>query len=202
MFERFRSEARDVVIQAQREARELQDPAVDVDHLFLAMLADDQSVAGRALDSLALDRAALREELLAVRPSGPFGIDKGDAEALRTIGIDVAEIQARLEEELGRDIVVPDPPARRRGLFRRWKHCSESGAGHPGHIPFSPGAKKMLELSLREAIALKHRHIDSGHLLLALLTWVGGRPRDVLTAQAVTADAARTAVLGVQRQAS
>ena len=38
-----------------------------------------------------------------------------------------------------------------------------------GHIPFSPAAKKVLELSLRESLALGHRHIDTAHVLLALL---------------------------------
>ena len=39
----------------------------------------------------------------------------------------------------------------------------------PGHIPFTPRAKKILQLSLREAIALGHAHIGTEHLLLALV---------------------------------
>ena len=39
-----------------------------------------------------------------------------------------------------------------------------------GHIPFTPRAKKCLELSLRQALKLNHRHIDTGHLLLALIS--------------------------------
>ena len=38
-----------------------------------------------------------------------------------------------------------------------------------GHIPFSPGAKKSLELSLREAISAGHTRIGTEHLLLALV---------------------------------
>ena len=38
-----------------------------------------------------------------------------------------------------------------------------------GHLPFTPGAKKVLELSLREALRLDDRDIDSGHILLGLL---------------------------------
>ena len=38
-----------------------------------------------------------------------------------------------------------------------------------GHIPFTPRAKKVLELSLREALALKSRSITDGHLLLGLI---------------------------------
>ncbi|MGI5166895.1 Clp protease N-terminal domain-containing protein [Spirillospora sp. CA-253888] len=44
------------------------------------------------------------------------------------------------------------------------------GAGQPeGQIPFTPHAKRVLELSLREAMFLGHDHIDAGHLLLGLL---------------------------------
>lgn len=38
-----------------------------------------------------------------------------------------------------------------------------------GHIPFTPRAKKVLEMSLREAMELGQRHIGTEHLLLALL---------------------------------
>jgi ATP-dependent Clp protease ATP-binding subunit ClpA len=38
-----------------------------------------------------------------------------------------------------------------------------------GHLPFGRRAKKALELSLREAVRLKHREIATGHLLLGLL---------------------------------
>jgi ATP-dependent Clp protease ATP-binding subunit ClpC len=38
-----------------------------------------------------------------------------------------------------------------------------------GHIPFTPRAKKVLELSLREAIALKSKSIADGHIALGLL---------------------------------
>ena len=39
-----------------------------------------------------------------------------------------------------------------------------------GHIPFTPQAKKCLELSLREALNLGHNHIGTGHLLLGLIS--------------------------------
>jgi ATP-dependent Clp protease ATP-binding subunit ClpC len=38
-----------------------------------------------------------------------------------------------------------------------------------GQIPFTPRSKKVLELSLREAVALGHNHIGTEHLLLAIL---------------------------------
>ena len=38
-----------------------------------------------------------------------------------------------------------------------------------GHIPFTPRAKKVLELSLREALQLGHSYIGTEHLLLGLI---------------------------------
>jgi ATP-dependent Clp protease ATP-binding subunit ClpA len=38
-----------------------------------------------------------------------------------------------------------------------------------GHIPFTPGAKKVLELSLREALQLNHNYIGTEHILLGLV---------------------------------
>jgi ATP-dependent Clp protease ATP-binding subunit ClpA len=39
----------------------------------------------------------------------------------------------------------------------------------PGRLPFTPGAKKVLELSLREALQLGHNYIGTGHILLGLV---------------------------------
>ena len=42
-------------------------------------------------------------------------------------------------------------------------------AHRSGHIPFTPRAKKTLELSLREAVQLKHNYIGTEHILLGLM---------------------------------
>ena len=43
-----------------------------------------------------------------------------------------------------------------------------------GHIPFTPRAKKVLELALREALQLSHNYIGTEHILLALLELENG----------------------------
>ena len=48
------------------------------------------------------------------------------------------------------------------------------GHQRSGHIPFTPRAKTALELSLREAIQLKDKHIGTEHLLLGVLQEGGG----------------------------
>jgi ATP-dependent Clp protease ATP-binding subunit ClpC len=46
----------------------------------------------------------------------------------------------------------------------------ERGSQAPsGHIPFTPEAKKALELSLRESVQLGHQYIGTEHILLALI---------------------------------
>jgi ATP-dependent Clp protease ATP-binding subunit ClpC len=50
-----------------------------------------------------------------------------------------------------------------------------------GHIPFTPRAKKVLELSLREALQLSHNYIGTEHILLGLIREGHGVAAKVLT---------------------
>lgn len=69
------------------------------------------------------------------------------ARALESAGITVDAVRGQIETIIGQGT---QPPS--------------------GHIAFTPRAKKCLELSLRQALKLNHRHIDTGHLLLALIS--------------------------------
>src|SRR6201999_2565387 len=53
-----------------------------------------------------------------------------------------------------------------------------------GHIPFTPRAKKTLELSLREALAIKHNYIGTEHILLGLIREGDGVAVQILQAHA------------------
>jgi ATP-dependent Clp protease ATP-binding subunit ClpA len=64
-----------------------------------------------------------------------------------------------------------------------------------GHIPFTPRAKKVLELSLREALALKSDDIGPEHLLLALIQEGSGVAAQVMKAHADDLLPVRLAVL-------
>ena len=68
------------------------------------------------------------------------------AKALESLGISLEAVRAQVEESIGRGQRAPT-----------------------GHIPFIPRAKKVLELSLREATQLGHNYIGTEHLLLGLL---------------------------------
>ena len=66
-----------------------------------------------------------------------------------------------------------------------------------GHIGFTPRAKKVLELSLREALQLGHHHIGTEHILLGLIREGDGVAAQVLTKLGVTLAAAREEVVAL-----
>ncbi len=69
------------------------------------------------------------------------------------------------------------------------------GAETPsGHIPFTPRAKKTLELSLREALGLGHNYIGTEHILLGLLREGGGVAVMALGRRGVTPERIRPLV--------
>jgi ATP-dependent Clp protease ATP-binding subunit ClpC len=64
-----------------------------------------------------------------------------------------------------------------------------------GHIPFTPRAKKTLELALREALELHHDHIGTEHLLLGMVREADGVGPHIVAAHAGDLMAVRSAVL-------
>ena len=68
------------------------------------------------------------------------------AKALESLGISLEAVRSQVEEIIG-----------------------TGGSSPSGHIPFTPRAKKVLELSLREALQLGHNYIGTEHILLGLI---------------------------------
>ena len=149
MFERFTSDARQVVVHAQAEARRLRHDRIGTEHLLLAMLA-----AG-AQSRVVLARHGITHERADQAIAGYVGDEDLDADALTTLGIDLDAVRERVEAAFGPGALDRARPGGRR----------ESST----HIPFTPRAKKVLELSLREAIALKQKTITDRHIALGLL---------------------------------
>ncbi|MEU1887582.1 Clp protease N-terminal domain-containing protein [Micromonospora rifamycinica] len=172
MFERFTDRARAVVRDAVEQARSDGRRPVGTAHLLLAVLADGDGLASRVLTEAGVDpddvRARVRRQTTG---DGGTGLDEADAAALREIGIDLAAIVARIEDSFGPDALREAVPAPR----RRWR------THRPGGGPFSPRSRKVMELALREALRLRHRHIGTEHILLGLLRESGGRGARALT---------------------
>ena len=71
------------------------------------------------------------------------------------------------------------------------------GQGPPGgHIPFTPRAKNVLELSLSEAQQLGHNYIGTEHILLGLIREGEGEATRILADIGADADRVRERVLG------
>ena len=167
MFERFTDRARKVTVDAQAASRRLGQGHIGPEHLLRGLLEND-GIAAQVLSGAGVTRAEVEREILAEVGRGPLGA--GDAEALGAIGIDLDEVRRRMEASFGPGALQWHPDPSCRGARPRL-----------GHIPFTPRAKKVLELSLREALALKDRHIGTEHLLLGLIREGEGLAMLILT---------------------
>jgi ATP-dependent Clp protease ATP-binding subunit ClpA len=189
MFEHFTERARGTVVFAQEEARVLHHSSIGTEHLLLGLLRDNASVGCTALDRLGVRLDDVRSEVVRVVGEGPLGaLEEGDAEALRAIGIDLDEVRRRIEETFGEGALEWIRPAgRRRG---RRKPCVPSA----GRIPFTPRAKKVLQLALRESRALRHEYIGTEHILLGLVREPEGLAAGMLAERDVSDQRVRTVV--------
>ncbi|WP_405978639.1 Clp protease N-terminal domain-containing protein [Streptomyces sp. NBC_00158] len=164
MFERFTRDARNAVAGAVAQARTAGAGSVTEEHLLLSLLD------GGALDPLRVDGTAVAADLEAARRRG--GMSKADEEALAGLGIDLSEIVSRIEETHGTGALAAPAP-RRRGLGTSLREALGRPSPDRRHFPFTQGAKKTLEQSLRIALGRKDRHIGTLHLLLALVSRPG-----------------------------
>ena len=181
MFERFTHGARDVVVRAQEEAAALGHDQIGTEHLLLGLAADGGIAAG-VLASVGVEHAALRAAVAALPRDGL------DAEALASIGIDLDAVRRSVEESFG-----PGALAGRRG-------CRRGRRG--GYVPFSPRAKRALELALREALGLGDRHIGPEHLLLGLAAGGDSGAGAALRRCGTSPEAAHAATLAALRDAA
>jgi ATP-dependent Clp protease ATP-binding subunit ClpA len=185
MFERFTDSAREAVVQAQVEARGLGHRYIGTEHLLLGLLADSESDSARCLWLQGMDHDQVREALTRIIPVPPGDLD---AEALETIGIDLSAVREKVEATFGAGAL--DQPPGRGGERRRLPS---------GHIPFTARAKKVLELSLREAVRMHHKHIADGHILLGLLREGEGLAVRILVDAGVDLDSLRRDVTAALR---
>jgi ATP-dependent Clp protease ATP-binding subunit ClpA len=99
------------------------------------------------------------------------------ARTLRELGIGLEMVRIDVENLIGRGEETPT-----------------------GHIPFTPRAKKVLELSLREALQLGHNYIGTEHILLGLVREGEGVAAQVLVKRGAGLERVRRAVLEQVRQ--
>ncbi len=214
MFERFTDRARRVVVLAQEEARMLNHNYIGTEHILLGLIHEGEGVAAKALESLGISLEAVRQQVEEIigqgqhAPSGhiPFtprakkvlelslrealqlghnyigtehillGLIRESegvaAKALESLGISLEAVRQQVKEIIGRGQQAPS-----------------------GHIPFTPRAKKVLELSLREADGFGHNYIGTEHLLLGLIREGSGVAAQVLVKLGADLNRARQQVV-------
>jgi ATP-dependent Clp protease ATP-binding subunit ClpA len=172
MFERFTKDARDVVGRAQQEARVLKHNRIGTEHLLVAALAEPTATGVAILAGFGLTADRCRAAIMELIGADGFGTR--DADALRTIGIDLDDVRRRVEASFGAGAL--ERPRRR----SRWPWRRDNVSADEEHLPFCARAKKALERSLREALALGDRYIGVEHILLGLLDPGGNTAVDVL----------------------
>jgi ATP-dependent Clp protease ATP-binding subunit ClpC len=94
------------------------------------------------------------------------------ARALESLGISLEAVRAQVTEIIGQGQSAPT-----------------------GHIPFTPRAKKVLELSLREALELGHNYIGTEHILLGLVREGEGVAAQILVRLGADRDRVREQVI-------
>lgn len=173
MFERFSAQARGVVVDAVAGSG-----PVTPTELLTALLTADRGIATEVLTESGVTLDAIR------RAGAKGGDSKGgdshnlddDAEILKSIGIDLDAVRESLEQSFGEGVLdetpVPDGvDTSRKGRF-----------GFP-RSRFEKDSKKVLELSLREALAHKDNRIGAEHILLGILRVADGPTRQALETQ-------------------
>lgn len=190
MFERLTPQAREVAVRAQVEARTLNHSWIGAEHLFLGALSQPDAPGVTAVTRLGISSESFRTALDEVLgcSSAPL-----DAEALRTLGIDLDEVRRRVEASFGPGALdMPPGPYRRSLLPWRRNRCAD---GRMGHIPFTPRARRALERALREALAFKDNYIGVEHVLLGLLDPDGNAAVEILRHLGVEPEVVRAGVL-------
>jgi ATP-dependent Clp protease ATP-binding subunit ClpA len=173
MFERFTDDARQAVALAQEEAVALHHGWIGTEHLLLGVLRGGDRGA-RLLQGFGVEHAGVREDVERIIGPGETDIDPA---ALATLGIDLDAVRERVERAFGP------------GALSRGRHCG-------GRVPFTPRAKKALELTLREALAVGSSELGGEHLVLGLLRAHDGVAAQILAGRGVTFEAARARVQG------
>ena len=147
MFERFTRVAKAAIAAAEAESRRLGHDYIGTEHQLLGLLVVGEGVANGALLRAGI---SWNDVDAAVRRRVPPQVD---SQALAALGIDLEAIRNAVDDTFG-------DGALDRALGQK------SRRGGPS---FVPAAKTVMELSLREALTLRHNYVGTEHLLLALV---------------------------------
>jgi ATP-dependent Clp protease ATP-binding subunit ClpC len=172
VFDRFTELAKRVIVASEEAALSLGHDYIGTGHLLLG-LAATAGTASEVLRQHGVERSRARDATAGRLAAAGVPATGGQAakDALSMIGIDVSEIQRRVDGTFGP------------GAFRFPRPA------------FSPRAKNALQLAVREATDRGHERIDTEDLLLGLLAETDGLALQVLSALDVNTAALRQSAL-------
>lgn len=179
MFERFTESSKAVLVEAQDLALELGSRYITAGHLLYGCAEGRDETAGQPLRECGVGAASIRRLLPRTAEEAAGRVDP---EALRAIGIDYEGVRAAVEATFGVG-ALESAPDRRLPANRIRKP------------PFTPNAKRSLELALRAAQELHHHAIVPGHLLLGLLRLDNDLVSEIVEESGTTVAALSAAVL-------
>ena len=165
---------------AKREVERLHHPRIGTEHLLLALLDERAGRAHTLLREAGLDRERVLAAIDRLVGTPDRALGAGDAQALETIGIALDIVLGTIEESFGAGSLHPPAPS----ASRRW----------PSWIRFSPRARRVWELSIREAVAMGRRSPGPEHILLGILSEGGGLAVRILVDEGVAIDDLRAAL--------
>jgi ATP-dependent Clp protease ATP-binding subunit ClpA len=224
MLEQFTPEARSIVNEAAKHARRLGHRYVGTEHLLLAAVGTP-AAASYIMREHGLTSERVEQEILHRIGHGATAGLFGDLDwnALASIGIDLDAVRARAEAAFGTDALIraslevqglarqrrrfPLPGRSRQRRSVRPANVDAAGRYRPrgtstsGRLPFTLPARKVLERSLREAVARHDQHIGVEHMVLALLGMENGPVPAIMSGLGVPVPALRAAILDRYRQA-
>lgn len=167
MFERFSAQARSVVVDAVAGSG----PVTPME-LLTALITSDRGIATEVLTESGVTLDVIRHAGAGSNEGSSNNFDD-DAEILKSIGIDLDAVRESLEQSFGEGVLDETPVPDGVDTSRK------SRFGFP-RSRFEKDSKKVLELSLREALAHKDNRIGAEHILLGILRVADGPTRQAL----------------------
>jgi len=164
MFERFTRQAREVVTGAVEQAEREGARRVGAKHMLLALLGRETR-SSALLAEAGVTREVVAEAFDVITRRG--GLTDAEADALRSLGIDVDTVVEHVEREHGTGAL------------------SEPRAARLARVPFADETKDLLSATLHQALDNRDRRIGDEHMLLALAAG-GGAAAQVLAAHGLT----------------
>jgi hypothetical protein len=185
---RISRNAREGIEFAQETARELNSAEIQPEHLLAGVLQSARRDLSGVFSGCGLTAGTFHDRLASAdrRDEESF---EADAEALRAIGIDLRAVRAAVDRNFGP------------GTYDNALRTTGRRGRRRGHIPLSKPAKKVLELSLREALAHKDNWIGCEHIMLGILRG-GDRFTIGLINEHVDTAQLRAAVVGLLDEAA